>query len=60
MKKKIKDLNYEERKKICDRYWKCEKTCPFFVNNGTDDCVHHLLTDFIEDYLEEEIEVEEE
>ena len=53
MKKKIKDLTYEEAKKVCDKN-KCFK-CP--LNFAQDLCFIDLLTTY-EENMQQEIEVE--
>lgn len=63
MKKKIKDLTYEERKEICDKYSPPCIVCPLYGNKeivGYSHCLHDYLTSLenSSDVLETEVEVE--
>ena len=65
MKKKIKDLTVEERKKICDKYYtgynpefnNCSK-CPFCI--GEEDFGRAICGEDMIDFVNQEIEVEDE
>lgn len=69
MKKKIKDLSYEERLIICGSYHNCEK-CPFSFENvcfksildKLCDChgEHKNRLDVFFEYLEKEVKIENE
>lgn len=63
MKKKIKDLNYNECQKICVNHLICD-TCPLYFNKK---CLKSLLTakddisfKKLRKYIEKEVEVEDE
>lgn len=63
MKKKIKDLTYEEREEICAKYSPFCIGCPLYGNKeivGYDHCLHDYLTGLenSSDDLETEVEVE--
>ena len=53
MKKKIKDLTWEEAEKICENHYTCCCCCTLFID--MDKCFKDLLR---EEKLEKEIEVE--
>lgn len=63
MKKKIRDLTYDERKRICDKQG-CYN-CPLYGNKaiiGYEVCLHDYFSrlEKQEDYLNREVEIENE
>lgn len=63
MKKKIKDLTFEERKKICDSFIECDE-CPLYGDKNIIDfgqCLHDILSNLesLRYDLEEEVEEDE-